>query len=497
VDLFQIEHTNRDQSFAVGGDRIKGTADDVARPIRFNLNPNFIPSSDIGRGPGGRNDLFVPDSYGFQSGLMPTAQSRGVGTLPGGVPIYKTDAAGRSRVVGGIGVFYPGRTGFATEENSSRGSAFDSRRPDRTLEAEWVAFAAVGGTVVSVDGTQPIPVGALQGVPVPAGFGLPTGRIDLAGIQLEVFGPGGAFQGAQQLQLTGRTVGRGDPNDGVNLPIALTGQTLRGGMAVPDGWLVMPHDGDGIRADEVTAIVANGLQQAVKTRAAIRLPISTPARFVYAVSDRQGNIVGLFREPDATIFSIDVAVAKARNVAYYANPALLQPIDQVPGLPPGGGADRPHVPVPGRAAVPGGHRPDRPGAVLPAQRRPRGGRSAHRPAAGADPGVAFQSVIGFDAFNPGTNFRSPFDTLNQNGSCSSRAARRCTTPDGPGAEGRVGVSGDGVDQDDVVTFEGERGFNAPVPIRADQFLVRGVRLPYQKFNRNPEGGLFSDDPGEM
>ena len=39
--------------------------------------------------------------------------------------------------------------------------------------------------------------------------------------------------------------------------------------------------------------------------------------------------------PDATIFSIDVAVAKARNASYYANPDQLQPIDQVPGLPGG------------------------------------------------------------------------------------------------------------------------------------------------------------------
>ena len=50
---------------------------------------------------------------------------------------------------------------------------------------------------------------------------------------------------------------------------------------------------------------------------------------VFAVSDKQGNILGLYRMPDATYFSIDVAVAKARNVAYYANPSQLQPIDEV------------------------------------------------------------------------------------------------------------------------------------------------------------------------
>ena len=39
--------------------------------------------------------------------------------------------------------------------------------------------------------------------------------------------------------------------------------------------------------------------------------------------------------PDAPVFSIDVAVAKARNTAYYDNPAELQPIDQLPGVAPG------------------------------------------------------------------------------------------------------------------------------------------------------------------
>ena len=39
--------------------------------------------------------------------------------------------------------------------------------------------------------------------------------------------------------------------------------------------------------------------------------------------------------PDATYFSIGVAVAKARNIAYYDNPALLQPQDKIKGVPAG------------------------------------------------------------------------------------------------------------------------------------------------------------------
>jgi Haem-degrading len=66
--------------------------------------------------------------------------------------------------------------------------------------------------------------------------------------------------------------------------------------------------------------------------------------------------------------------------------------------------------------------------------------------------------------------------------------------------GGLGVSGDGVDQDDFVTAGGAalmtlnnasqadqtgQGFEAPTAIRADQVVIDNVRLPYIKFPRNP------------
>jgi hypothetical protein len=49
----------------------------------------------------------------------------------------------------------------------------------------------------------------------------------------------------------------------------------------------------------------------------------------------------------------------------------------------------------------------------------------------------------------------------------------------------LGVSGDGVDQDDYVTAGGAAGFEAPEAIRADQIVIDGVRLPFLHFPRNP------------
>src|SRR5206468_3556779 len=75
VDLFQIEASNRDSTIHPGLDNIKGTADDIPLPSRFNVDPQFLPS-----GIPASDQLVPPDSYGFVSGILPTAQARGIGT---------------------------------------------------------------------------------------------------------------------------------------------------------------------------------------------------------------------------------------------------------------------------------------------------------------------------------------------------------------------------------------------------------------------------------
>ncbi|MBY0229546.1 MAG: heme-binding protein, partial [Gemmataceae bacterium] len=223
------------------------------------------------------------------------------------------------------------------------------------------------------------------------------------------------------------------------------------------------------------------------TRAAIRLPFNSQTRMVFAVADRQGEIVGLFRMPDATVFSIDVAVAKARNVAYYNDAAKLQPQDRVDQVAPGTAFTNRSFRYLALPRFPEGidGRPPGPFSIL--------NDGGVDPATGLQlgpplPASAFQSVQGFDAFNPGTNFRSTGNPLNENGIVffpgSSGVYRARTT-----LIGGFGVSGDGVDQDDVVTSQGILGFEPPELSRIDQVFVRGVRVPYMKFNRNPEGGV--------
>jgi len=51
--------------------------------------------------------------------------------------------------------------------------------------------------------------------------------------------------------------------------------------------------------------------------------------------------------------------------------------------------------------------------------------------------------------------------------------------------GGLGISGDGVDQDDYVTGQAMAGFEAPLSIQAGQVVIRNVRLPYLSFPRDP------------
>jgi hypothetical protein len=94
-------------------------------------------------------------------------------------------------------------------------------------------------------------------------------------------------------------------------------------------------------------------------------------------------------------------------------------------------------------------------------------------------------VYGHDSFFPGTNFHDPTNPANQNGIVFFPGSAPLYRA-GTGVIGGFGVSGDGVDQDDVVTVGGQVGYNVVGAPRADQTFFAGVRLPYQKFNRNPE-----------
>ncbi len=144
--------------------------------------------------------------------------------------------------------------------------------------------------------------------------------------------PGAVFLGGVVLPAINNT----SPPAGVGTG-TITGGTwfvaATGGTGTPaEGDLVAPVAGSGgLSATDVSTILSNAEAEAKLTRAAIRLPEGSRARMVIAVADTDGTIIGLRRMPDSTVFSIDVAATKARNMVYFNSAArLAADLNQVP-----------------------------------------------------------------------------------------------------------------------------------------------------------------------
>jgi uncharacterized protein GlcG (DUF336 family) len=226
----------------------------------------------------------------------------------------------------------------------------------------------------------------------------------------------------------------------------------------PEGDLISPAAGPlgGLSAADVTQILNNAEATANTTRAAIRLPPGSKAKMVIAVADLDGTIIGLRRMQDSTVFSIDVAATKARNMVYF-NSASRTTTD-LNGVPKGTAVTNRTISF--------------------------GAQPLYPPGIDGSTTGPFFNLYTMDLANPCTQgFQSGALNANKSGVVffpgSAGLYRNGTLVGG------LGVSGDGVDQDDYVTSGGTAGFEAPANIRADQILDQGVRLPYFKFPRNP------------
>ncbi|HEX8292394.1 MAG TPA: heme-binding protein [Pyrinomonadaceae bacterium] len=242
-----------------------------------------------------------------------------------------------------------------------------------------------------------------------------------------------------------------------------------------------------LTAADVQRVINQATQQADVTRAAIRQPLGSAARVTVAVVDVDGNVLGVFRTTDAPVFGFDVSVQKARTAAFLSNrnaAGLLR------GAGFGGYVDRANADGIGLdgsvafsdRAVGALSRPFYPDGLNPNPAGPFGREMAE-----------------WSVFNDGLQL----DLIRANLLAAVAGADvRCTTipnvPNGiqifPGGVplyrngelvGAVGVSGDGVDQDDLIAAAGANGYAPPAAVRADQTIVRGTRLPFLKFPRSP------------
>ncbi len=380
------------------------------------LSTNFIAGQEIP--PSG--SLHGPTGLGIATGKADVNDSNPNAVNPGGVPIFKA-----GHVVGGIGV-----TGAGVSAEV----------------AEFAAFNALANVNFDQIGVPPLP---------------PPGEVIIDGISLPFV-----------LQTTPpSSVGPGtfDPTKFEIAP--------KDGVLPPDGYLVAAADGvGGLTAPDVTQIITNAIATANVTRAAIRLPLGSRTRMVIAVSDLNGTIIGLNRMPDATIFSIDVAASKARNVIYFSG--MTRTAADLNGVPMGTAVTNRTISFGAQPLFPPGIDGSAAGPFFNLYTRD----------------VANPCAQGFQAAGPnqsGIVFFPGSEPLYINGVLV----------------GGLGVSGDGVEQDDFVTDGGACGtagagacgtgcptgatacFAAPASIRADQVFINTpsgpVRLPYLKFPRNP------------
>lgn len=358
---------------------------------------------------------------------------------PGGLPLYKN-----GQLVGGIGVIGDGTPGPIP--------GFRAENP----------FIFIGGP----DKDEDVALAGQQGFgPDPS---ITADNVFINGLRL-------AYSNSSTRKAKNRTLrGNEDPNYPlIGAPPAFPYPNAAfGGVAgelrqpiITDPFFPTPINGQArLTATEVTNIINFAAQRVGETRAAIRLPIGTQMQVFITVVNNPNTpgvaptVLGTFRTGEATLFSWDVSVQKARTVIYYStNDFLSFGFDVAMSVRTVGFLAQCNYP-PGIDGQP-------PGPFNGEQEGFSGLLGNHcNPAAITFAGTGLNPALP----NGITIFPGAFG-LYRNGVLI----------------GAIGISGDGVDQDDIVAASGTHDFLAPISIQADQFFFRGTRLPYAKFPRDP------------
>lgn len=365
---------------------------------------------------------------------------------PGGIPIYRD-----GKVVGGVGV-----AGVTPEF------------------AEYAATLAAAGAGRGLDFSEPL--------------GFPA-AVYVDGIRLPFFSTCttvSCIRQALQARPAGSSAGS-----------LLSGIFLvqpRDGLQAPEGYLIGPRASaipGGLTVADVQQIVQRSVDAALRTRAMIRLPVNQPSRMTIGVSDEAGEVLALFRMADGTVFSSDVAMTKARNAYYFST---REGYDVLRGFversreryhwepePPAGQGWA----ITARTLNFGGQPRFPPGVDLEEQLEQRDDHEREGP---------FFDLYVYDTKNactegPGPSRGANRAYLNQSGIVWF--AGSVPLYKNGRLIGGLGVSGDGVEQDDYVSQLGSEGFHPPDALRVDNTVIvddkgERVRLPYLKLPRNPE-----------
>jgi uncharacterized protein GlcG (DUF336 family) len=428
--------------------------------------------------------------------IGPKRSPLGLAADPGGFPLYKNGV-----LVGGIGIMADGIYGFDPEVQN-----IDRDSEEAIALAASTGFAApaeIRAERISVDGTllrfSDAAPGDLQSNPAAApAFAAINGA---AGALVSVRGYYDSAMGV----LAGRAYGTEDsgirPASGAEFS-NLDAFVLTNGAGA-NRYPVRAGTDGALSAAEVAALLEEAFKVMAAARAQIRRPLDSRAQVSISVVDSTGAVLGIVRSPDAPVFGIDVSLQKARTAAFFSSASAAPTIEASLD-----GDVRQFIPAArtffGDAAAFTGRfaftsraignisRPYFPDGELG---RPPG--SFSRPVAEFNPfSTGLQSAlveadvkahVGFILDGPDTPAQCTHTPRLANGIQIFPGS----VPIYRGATlvGGIGVSGDGIDQDDMISFLGVHNAglrlgalgNSDPARRSDQIVVPvagGVRLRY-------------------